>query len=110
MREIGASRPDGGSAADRVAAHADVREEDALSRIALRRRGKALPAQPVIELSLRLCDDADAHPGVFDPAELGALSVVRTDATREEAEVRRGAGEHVRLRTELRDPEAVDHV
>src|SRR5207249_9859566 len=93
-----------------VAADADVGEKDLLG-IGLDRRPRlALPPEPRVELALRLDDHADAHPRVFDAAELAALALIRTRAAREEAKMVGDAGKHVYLGSELRDPETVDDI
>src|SRR5439155_950372 len=110
VRDVWTCGSDRDGAADRVAIHADVGEENAFPVAALRRGRQGLRGEPGVELALRLDDDADAHPGVFDAAELGALPIVGTGAAREEPEMIGRAGQHVGFRTELGYPEAVDHV
>src|SRR5437899_1255892 len=55
-------------------------------------------------------DHAQAHVGVRDAAELGALAEVFAGRLRREREPVESPGDHVALAAELRHPEAMDHV
>ncbi len=111
VRQVGAddARRD---AADRVAADARALRED---RRALRRRGvgrgrRLLEPDPRLP-GLGVVDDhAQAHVGVRDAAELGALAEVLAGRLRREREPVESPGDHVALAAELRHPEAMDHV
>src|SRR5437773_4898415 len=110
VREIRACGPLRVGPSDGVAADADLGEKDLLG-IGLDRRPRlALPPEPRVELALRLDDHADAHLCVFDAAELAALALVRTPATRQEPKMVVDAGKHVHLGSELGDPEAGDDI
>ena len=96
--------------ADHVAAYAHLREENALAVSARGGSGLALRGEPSSEVVGALGDDADAHPGMLDAAELRALALVRTGAARNEAKGVDRAGDHVSLAAELGHPEAMDDV
>src|SRR5207253_3064440 len=72
--------------------------------------GLALRGEPSSEVVGALGDDADAHPGMLDAAELRALALVRTGAARNEAKGVVRAGDHVSPAAELGHPEAMDDV
>ena len=76
-----------------------------------RRLGRPdLRIAPALELLLRLGDDEDAHMGVLEAAELGALAAVDARPVGDEPDVVLLAGDQVLLAHEVRDPEGVDHV
>ena len=113
--EVGSDRALGLGAADGVAAGARLAHEHLLA-LGRRSRCRAAAASaaggpPSGRSRPGVCDDdQEAHAGVLDAAELGALAPVGARRLGREAQHVVLAGDHVDLAGQLRHPEAVDHV